>query len=139
MEHKVVSNHILVTEIDRLVNEGTQVTFVPKGNSMLPFIRGGRDSVALMTDGRFSGATRGLMIGHVAPEAFVGGPIAAVREGDTIVIDVPNRRVDVDISEEELRSRLQDWTPPEPRYKQGVLAKYAHLVQQASEGATTLL
>lgn len=97
------------------------------------------DSVALMTDGRFSGATRGLMIGHVAPEAFVGGPIAAVREGDTIVIDVPNRRVDVDISEEELRRRLQDWTPPEPRYKQGVLAKYAHLVQQASEGATTLL
>lgn len=97
------------------------------------------DSVALMTDGRFSGATRGLMIGHVAPEAFVGGPIAAVHEGDTIVIDVPNRRVDLQISEEELRSRLQEWTPPEPRYKQGVLAKYAHLVQQASEGATTLL
>lgn len=97
------------------------------------------DSVALMTDGRFSGATRGLMIGHVAPEAFVGGPIAAVREGDTIVIDVPNRRVDVEISEEELRARLQEWTQPEPRYKQGVLGKYAALVQQASEGATTLL
>ena len=97
------------------------------------------DSVALMTDGRFSGATRGLMIGHVAPEAFVGGPIAAVHEGDTIVIDVPNREVNLDIPEEELRARLQEWTPPEPRYKQGVLAKYAHLVQQASEGATTLL
>lgn len=97
------------------------------------------DSVALMTDGRFSGATRGLMIGHVAPEAFVGGPIAAVREGDTIVIDVPNRRVDLDIPEEELRARLQEWTQPEPRYRQGVLGKYAALVQQANDGATTLL
>ena len=97
------------------------------------------DSVALMTDGRFSGATRGLMIGHVAPEAFVGGPIAAVRENDVIVIDVPNRRVDLDISEEELRARLQEWTQPEPRYKQGVLGKYSALVQQASDGATTLL
>ena len=97
------------------------------------------DSVALMTDGRFSGATRGLMIGHVAPEAFVGGPIAAVREDDVIVIDVPNRRVDLDISDEELRTRLQAWVQPEPRYKQGVLGKYAKLVQQASDGATTLL
>lgn len=97
------------------------------------------DSVALMTDGRFSGATRGLMIGHVAPEAFVGGPIAAVREGDTIVIDVPNRRVDLDIAESELRDRMEAWTQPEPRYKQGVLGKYAALVQQASEGATTIL
>lgn len=97
------------------------------------------DSVALMTDGRFSGATRGLMIGHVAPEAFVGGPIAAVREGDTITIDVPNRRVDLEISEEELRDRLQQWTQPEPRYRQGVLGKYLKLVQQASEGATTLM
>lgn len=97
------------------------------------------DSVALMTDGRFSGATRGLMIGHVAPEAFVGGPIAAVREGDPIVIDVPNRRLDVDIPEEELRARLQEWIQPEPRYRQGVLGKYARLVQQASEGATTLV
>ena len=97
------------------------------------------DSVALMTDGRFSGATRGLMIGHVAPEAFVGGPIAAVREGDTITIDVPNRRVDLEISEEELRERLQQWTQPEPRYRQGVLGKYLKLVQQASDGATTLM
>lgn len=97
------------------------------------------DSVALMTDGRFSGATRGLMIGHVAPEAFVGGPIAAVQEGDTITIDVPNRRLDLVISEDELRDRLQAWTQPEPRYKQGVLGKYSALVQQASEGATTLL
>lgn len=97
------------------------------------------DSVALMTDGRFSGATRGLMIGHVAPEAFVGGPIAAVHEGDTIVIDVPNRRVDLEVSEEELRDRLQQWTQPEPRYRQGVLGKYLKLVQQANDGATTLL
>lgn len=97
------------------------------------------DSVALMTDGRFSGATRGLMLGHVAPEAFVGGPIAAVQEGDSITIDVPNRRVDLNISEEELRSRLQAWAQPEPRYRQGVLGKYSALVQQANEGATTLL
>ncbi len=96
-------------------------------------------SVALMTDGRFSGATRGLMIGHVSPEAFVGGPIAAIREGDTISIDVEKREINLEIPEEELRQRLEEWVQPEPRYKQGVLAKYAHLVQQASEGAVTLL
>jgi len=96
-------------------------------------------SVALMTDGRFSGATRGLMIGHVAPEAFVGGPIAALREGDIIEIDVENRALNVHLSDDEIAARLKDWTPPEPRYKQGVLAKYAHLVQQANEGAVTLL
>jgi dihydroxy-acid dehydratase len=96
-------------------------------------------SVALMTDGRFSGATRGLMIGHVAPEAFVGGPIAAIREGDIISIDVEKRELNLMIPEEELKARLEAWVQPEPRYKQGVLAKYAHLVQQASEGAVTLL
>jgi dihydroxy-acid dehydratase len=96
-------------------------------------------SVALMTDGRFSGATRGLMIGHVSPEAFVGGPIAAIHEGDTISIDVEKRELNLEISEEELRDRLEAWVQPEPRYKQGVLAKYAHTVQQASEGAVTLL
>jgi dihydroxy-acid dehydratase len=96
-------------------------------------------SVALITDGRFSGATRGLMIGHVAPEAYVGGPIAALQEGDTIEIDVDNRELKVHLSDDEISARLRDWTPPEPRYKQGVLAKYAALVQQASEGAVTLL
>jgi dihydroxy-acid dehydratase len=95
------------------------------------------ESVALMTDGRFSGATRGLMAGHVAPEAAHGGPIAAVREGDPIVFDISNRRLDVELAEAELRSRLAQWKPPAPRYTSGVLAKYAALVSSASEGAIT--
>jgi dihydroxy-acid dehydratase len=95
------------------------------------------DSVALLTDGRFSGATHGLMAGHVAPEAAHGGPIAAVRDGDTIVFDVKARRLDVDISEQELKARLSQWKAPEPRYKTGVMAKYAKLVSSASEGAVT--
>ena len=95
------------------------------------------DSVALLTDGRFSGATHGLMAGHVAPEAAHGGPIAAVRDGDTIVFDIKARRLDVDISEQELKARLSQWTPPTPRYKTGVMAKYAKLVSSASEGAVT--
>jgi dihydroxy-acid dehydratase len=95
------------------------------------------DSVALLTDGRFSGATHGLMAGHVAPEAAHGGPIAAVRDGDTIVFDIKARRLDVDIPEQELKARLSQWTPPAPRYKTGVMAKYAKLVSSASEGAVT--
>jgi dihydroxy-acid dehydratase len=95
------------------------------------------DSVALLTDGRFSGATHGLMAGHVAPEAAHGGPIAALRDGDTIIFDVKARRLDVDISEQELKSRLSQWKAPEPRYKTGVMAKYAKLVSSASEGAVT--
>jgi len=95
------------------------------------------ESVALMTDGRFSGATRGLMIGHVAPEAAVGGPIAALREGDTIVIDVANRRLEVELSDEEIGKRLAEWKPPTPRYTSGVFQKYAALVSSASEGAIT--
>jgi dihydroxy-acid dehydratase len=95
------------------------------------------DSVALMTDGRFSGATHGLMAGHVAPEAAHGGPIAAVRDGDTIIFDIQARRLDLDISEQELKARLRDWVPPVPRYKTGVMAKYAKLVSSASEGAVT--
>jgi len=95
------------------------------------------ESVALLTDGRFSGATRGLMAGHVAPEAAVGGPIAAVREGDIISFDIPNRRLDVEIGEAEIASRLSGWEAPEPRYKQGVFAKYARLVSSAAEGAIT--
>jgi dihydroxy-acid dehydratase len=95
------------------------------------------DSVALLTDGRFSGATHGLMAGHVAPEAAHGGPIAALRDGDTVIFDVKARRLDVDISEEELKARLAQWRAPEPRYKTGVMAKYAKLVSSASEGAVT--
>ncbi len=95
------------------------------------------DSVALLTDGRFSGATHGLMAGHVAPEAANGGPIAAVRNGDTIIFDVAKRRLDVEISDEELRARLSRWTPPPPRYTSGVMAKYAKLVSSSSEGAVT--
>jgi dihydroxy-acid dehydratase len=95
------------------------------------------DSVALLTDGRFSGATHGLMAGHVAPEAANGGPIAALCTGDTIVFDVAKRRLDVELSDEEIRSRLSKWTPPTPRYKTGVMAKYAKLVSSASEGAVT--
>ena len=95
------------------------------------------DSVALLTDGRFSGATRGLMAGHVAPEAAHGGPIAAVRDGDTIVFDIKARRLDVEISEQELKARLSQWKAPAPRYKTGVMAKYAKLVSSASEGAVT--
>ncbi len=95
------------------------------------------DSVALLTDGRFSGATHGLMAGHVAPEAAVGGPIAAVREGDTITFDVEARELRLEISEEELQRRLAEWKEPEPHYTAGVFAKYARLVSSASEGAIT--
>jgi dihydroxy-acid dehydratase len=95
------------------------------------------DSVALLTDGRFSGATHGLMAGHVAPEAAHGGPIAAIRDGDTIVFDIKARRLDVEISDQELNLRLRQWVAPTPRYKTGVMAKYAKLVSSASEGAVT--
>jgi dihydroxy-acid dehydratase len=95
------------------------------------------DSVALLTDGRFSGATRGFMAGHIAPEAVHGGPIAAVQDGDSITIDVPNRRIDVDLSDEEIARRVQAYRPPEPPAGNGVLAKYAKLVSSASEGAVT--
>jgi dihydroxy-acid dehydratase len=95
------------------------------------------DSVALLTDGRFSGATHGLMAGHVAPEAAVGGPIAAVRDGDTIVFDIEKRRLDLEIPEQELAARLRQWSAPKARYTTGVMAKYAKLVSSASEGAVT--
>ncbi|HEY2029605.1 MAG TPA: dihydroxy-acid dehydratase [Myxococcales bacterium] len=95
------------------------------------------ESVALVTDGRFSGATRGLMIGHVAPEAFSGGPLAAVREGDTVVIDTDARRLDVELSQEEMASRLAAFRPPLPAYRTGVFAKYAALVSSADKGAVT--
>ena len=94
-------------------------------------------TVALLTDGRFSGATKGLMAGHVAPEAAIGGPIAAVREGDMITFDIPKRRLDVALADEELKDRLKSWKAPQPRYRTGVFAKYAASVGSASEGAVT--
>ncbi len=93
--------------------------------------------VALLTDGRFSGATQGLCIGHVAPEAAAGGYIAAVRDGDIIEIDIEKRLLQVVLSDEEIAGRMKDWKAPEPRYKKGVFAKYAKLVTSASEGAIT--
>jgi dihydroxy-acid dehydratase len=95
------------------------------------------DSVALLTDGRFSGATHGLMAGHVAPEAADGGPIAALRDGDTVIFDIKTRRLDVDLPANEITARLKAWSAPAPRYKTGVMAKYARLVSSASEGAVT--
>jgi dihydroxy-acid dehydratase len=95
------------------------------------------ESVALLTDGRFSGGTRGLMVGHVAPEAARGGPIAALRDGDIVVFDVEKRKLEVELSDDEMKMRLAAWREPEPRYKSGVFAKYAALVSSASEGAVT--
>jgi dihydroxy-acid dehydratase len=95
------------------------------------------DEVALITDGRFSGATHGLMVGHVAPEAFHGGPIALLRDGDTVVLDVENRRLDVEVDEAELERRRAEWAQPEPRYTTGVFAKYAATVGSAALGART--
>jgi dihydroxy-acid dehydratase len=95
------------------------------------------ETVALLTDGRFSGATRGLMAGHVAPEAAHRGPIAALRDGDTITLDIDSRTLSVDLSDEEMEARLADWREPEPRFATGVMAKYAALVSSASEGAVT--
>ena len=93
--------------------------------------------VALITDGRFSGATKGYSVGHIAPEAFVGGPIALVEEGDEIVIDAEGRRIDLGVAEAELAARRDRWAPPEPRYRTGALAKYARLVSSADHGAVT--
>jgi dihydroxy-acid dehydratase len=95
------------------------------------------DTVALMTDGRFSGATRGFMAGHVAPEAPRGGPIAALRDGDIVVFDVPNRELRVELSDEEIAKRIEQYESPEPRYTTGVLAKYARHVGSAAQGAVT--
>jgi dihydroxy-acid dehydratase len=95
------------------------------------------DSVALITDGRFSGGTHGLMIGHVAPEAALGGPIAFVEDGDEIVVDVDAKTLDLDVPADVLAERRARWSPPAPRYTGGVMAKYAALVSSASEGAVT--
>jgi dihydroxy-acid dehydratase len=95
------------------------------------------EQVALLTDGRFSGATHGLMAGHVAPEALHGGPIAAVRDGDIIEFDVAARELRVTLSDDEIRERAAAYEPPPPAYRSGVLAKYARHVGSASEGALT--
>jgi dihydroxy-acid dehydratase len=99
--------------------------------------RGLGDKVALITDGRFSGGSHGFVVGHVTPEAFVGGPLAAVEDGDQITIDSQTKRVDVQLSDEELDRRLRNWKRPEPRATRGLLAKYARLVSSASVGAIT--
>jgi dihydroxy-acid dehydratase len=95
------------------------------------------ESIALLTDGRFSGATHGLMAGHVSPEAALGGPIAAIREGDTIVFDIENRTLAAALTDEEIRERMAVWREPAPRYTSGVFAKYGALVSSASQGAVT--
>jgi dihydroxy-acid dehydratase len=95
------------------------------------------DSVALLTDGRFSGGTHGLMVGHVTPEAALGGPIAIVEEGDEIVIDVDRKALDLDVPADEVARRFERWTAPPPPYRTGVMAKYAALVGSASQGAVT--
>jgi dihydroxy-acid dehydratase len=95
------------------------------------------ESVALMTDGRFSGATRGLMVGHVAPEAAMRGPIAALRDGDVITIDASARSIAVELPDTEIAARLDRWKEPPPRFDTGVMAKYARLVSSAATGAVT--
>ena len=95
------------------------------------------DSVGLITDGRFSGGTYGMVVGHVAPEAFVGGTIALVHEGDSMTIDAEARLLQLNVPEDELARRRADWTSPPPRYTRGVLSKYARLVSTASQGAVT--
>lgn len=95
------------------------------------------ESVALITDGRFSGGTYGFVVGHVAPEAAMGGTIALVEEGDSITIDAEARLIQLNVSDQELARRRALWQPPEPHYKRGVLAKYARLVSSASLGAVT--
>ncbi|MBU1615028.1 dihydroxy-acid dehydratase, partial [bacterium] len=91
--------------------------------------------VALLTDGRFSGGSRGAAIGHISPEAASGGPIAIVSDGDEILIDIPNRRLELKLSEEEIEKRLANWQPKEPKIKEGYLARYARMVSSADKGA----
>jgi dihydroxy-acid dehydratase len=134
---------------ERVIGEGDVVVIRNEGPAGGPGMRemlavtaaivgeGLGDSVALLTDGRFSGATHGFMAAHVAPEAPRGGPIAVVEDGDTIVFDVPNRQLNLDLPDDEIARRLEAFRAPEPRYTSGVLAKYARYVGSASEGAVT--
>jgi len=107
------------------------------GITALIYGQGMGEKVALITDGRFSGATRGMCIGYVSPEAFVGGPLALVRDGDRIRIDAKARRLDLLLDESELTARRETWSPRPPRHRAGALAKYAKLVGQAPHGAVT--
>ena len=95
------------------------------------------DSVGLITDGRFSGGTWGMVVGHVAPEAYIGGPIALIKEGDSITIDAKKRLIQLNVSAKEIAQRRKKWKQPKPRYTRGVLAKYAGVVSTASKGAIT--
>lgn len=136
----VQNGHIQSGDVIVIRNEGPQGG--PGMREMLGVTaavvgQGHEDDVALITDGRFSGATRGPMIGHVAPEAYVGGPIAVIEDGDTITIDIPDRRLDVELSNENLDRRLSAWEQPAPAYTSGVLAKYGQLFGSASNGAVT--
>jgi dihydroxy-acid dehydratase len=99
--------------------------------------RGLGKDVALITDGRFSGGTHGFVVGHITPEAFEGGPLAIVREGDTVTIDAATQKLSLDVPAREIASRLAGWKKPKPRYRRGVLAKYASHVSTASQGAVT--
>ena len=99
--------------------------------------QGHEDDVALLTDGRFSGGTRGPMIGHVAPESFVGGPIGALEDGDTVTVDIPERTLAVDLDEDEIQQRLDARDDPEPAYESGVLAKYGRDMDSAANGAVS--
>jgi dihydroxy-acid dehydratase len=133
----------------RKINEGDVVVIRYEGPKGGPGMRemlgvtaalvgeGLGDSVSLLTDGRFSGGTHGLMAGHVAPEAAVGGPIALIHEGDVVVFDIAQRRLDVELSEDEMAARLASWSAPAPRYTSGAFAKYAKLVSSAATGAVT--
>ena len=96
----------------------------------------GKD-VALITDGRFSGGTHGIMIGHISPEAYSGGPLAIIQENDTVTIDIAKRTLNIELSDNELANRLKQWSKPQPKYTRGTLAKYAKLVASASLGAYT--
>ena len=107
------------------------------GVTALIYGQGMGEKVALITDGRFSGATRGMCIGYVSPESFVGGPLALVQNGDRIRIDAGARRMDLLVDDEELRRRREAWKPRPPRHRAGALAKYARLVGQAPGGAVT--
>ena len=135
LDNKVQKGHVIVIR-----NEG------PKGGPGMREMlsptsavmgRGLGTDVALITDGRFSGGTHGFVVGHITPEAFDGGPIAIVKNGDKITLDAKARQVNVDLSDDEIQKRLSEWTQPKANYKRGVLAKYAKLVASASKGAIT--
>ena len=138
--HSILDGGVVAGDVVVIRFEG------PKGSPGMPEMlsptgaiigRGLGDKVALITDGRFSGGSHGFVVGHVTPEAAVGGPIAIVEDGDRIVIDARNKTIELALSDDAITARLRAWTPPPPKAERGVLAKYAHLVSSASEGAVT--